>query len=290
MVLRKDVEAPSTLSDFLKDEFNLSSRLINELKRNKAIFVGKKRRHLDYQLSPGEKVVVHIDREENTYPSADIPIDIIYEDEALLVINKQAGYSVHPAGGSAFTTILHGVSHLQKMRGENYKIRFVNRLDRDTSGVLIVAKNKYIHHQMSEGFIRHDVEKIYQCLIHGELRGETKVEAPIAMSADGVHRETVTGGKASITLLKPLEGNGDWSLIEAQPISGRTHQIRVHLKHLGLSIHGDELYGVTDLAPRMMLHCISTTIRHPLSGEELRLEAALPVEFIHYLHYLQSKE
>lgn len=290
MILKEEVKEESLLGDFLREKFSLSSRIITDLKRSRGIFVGKKRRHLDYRLTPGEVVKVYLTYEENTFEAVPMELSIIYEDEGLLVLNKPSGISVHPSGGSTFTTLLHGVSYLQKIRDENYKIRFCNRLDRDTSGVIILAKNKYMHHQMSEIFIHHAVEKVYYCLVHGVLNEAVTVDKKIHMAEDGIHREVSDEGKESITHFKPIEKGRDWCLIEARPVTGRTHQIRVHLKSLGHSIFGDNLYGIEDDAPRMFLHCLDTKTKHPLTKQEIHFHAPLPKEFETLIETLKMKE
>ncbi len=253
---------------------------MKELAQEKKVFVNGKSRRMDYRLTPGSTVTVDLGWERNTYESYDRPIDVLYEDEGLLIINKDPLFSVHPVGGHQKDTVLNAVGWYQEQGGTDFKIRFAHRLDRDTSGALIIAKNKWIHEEISRQFREEKVLKEYLALCHGSFRGCFVVEGKIGLAEDGIQREFREDGKESSTEFFSLRTTLDATLVKAVPSTGRTHQIRVHLASKGYPIVGDALYGVQDKAERQMLHCHVLQLSHPLTGETLRIEAPLKEDFL----------
>lgn len=275
MILRTRVESERNLEKVLRQGFGLSSRMITELRKEGMIFVDGKVRHTNYMVKKGSEVHVKLDFERNTYPTEAMDIEVIYEDECLLVINKDPYRSVHPTSGVPNGTLLNGVGHYAKMKGEDYKIRFVHRLDRDTSGVLIIAKNKFIHHKLSEQFINRSPEKIYLALVQGIPPKEFRVEGKIGKEEGEIRRKFFPGGQDSLTEFTRLWSQDNYSLVECRPITGRTHQLRLHLAHKGHVILGDELYGYVGDIKRQLLHCVEMSIDHPISGEKIHFHADL---------------
>ena len=273
MILKDSVTREMRLKDYLSQHWNISGRLLSDLKRSRVIFVNGRRRTVDYRLRPGDEVLVRLDTERNTYDSFAYELDIVYEDDHLLVVNKDAGMTVHPTRGSASGTLLHAVGHYQKQHAQDYKIRFGHRLDHDTSGVIIIAKNKYAHHQLSDQFVARTVQKTYWALCHGRAPADFVVEGKMGRT-DTFARTMTEDGKDSKTLFRRIEAGDDWSLVEASPVTGRTHQIRLHLQVAGYPIIGDELYGLGD-GPRHYLHGRSITILHPVSKQSLTFVAEL---------------
>ena len=273
MVLKDIVTREAKLKDFLQHHWKISGRLLTDLKKNRVIFVNGRRRTVDYRLRVGDEVLVRLDTEKNTYEAFPYELDIIYEDDHLLVVNKDAGMTVHPTKGSFEGTLLHAISHYQLTHDQDYKIRFAHRLDHDTTGVIIVAKNKYAHHQLAEQFVARTVEKVYWAICRGRTEAEFVVEGKIGQT-ETFARVFTDEGKTSKTLFRRLDAGEDWSLVEARPLTGRTHQIRLHLKEVGHPIIGDELYGSGD-GIRHLLHAREITIKHPVTQEMMTFVAEI---------------
>jgi 23S rRNA pseudouridine1911/1915/1917 synthase len=215
-----------------------------------------------------------------------MPLEILFEDDFLAVLNKSAGTVVHPGAGHQGGTLVSGLlHHFGKLSGVGGVERpgIIHRLDKETSGCLVVAKTDAAHRALAAQFASRDVVKIYLALVAGSPRFRTGiVEAPIAR--DPVHRKKmkvapIGRGREAITEYRVIASAGGVSVVECRPRTGRTHQIRVHLKHLGCPVLGDPLYGRRGNFSRHMLHAWKLRFRHPISGERLSFEAAPPPEF-----------
>ena len=221
-----------------------------------------------------------------TAEAEDIPLDILYEDENLIVLHKPAGMVVHPGAGNPSGTLvsalLHHCGNLSLIGGVE-RPGIVHRLDKETSGCLVVAKNDLAHRSLAEQFANREVKKTYLAVTVGAPRYRTgKVEAPIARHR--VHRQKMAvsepgDGRDALTEYNVLASANGRALIECKPRTGRTHQIRVHLRHLGCPIVGDPLYGKRGAFTRHLLHAWKLEFRHPVSGETMRFEAKPPPEF-----------
>ena len=232
-------------------------------------------------------------------------IQVLFCDDALLVVNKPAGLSTLPDGYNA--TLPHIKSVLEQQAGPLW---IVHRLDKETSGVLILARSAEAHRSLNTQFEKHQVSKIYHALVVGNPEWQDKtVSQPLRPNGDRQHRTVIDpqGGKPAITHLKVLQRLGRYSLVEAILETGRTHQIRAHLYALGLSILGDKLYGkrsilrdgqkvhqsyhendpLIGLAESMGLHAISLELDHPLTGERMKFTAPYPDEFMAVLEQLR---
>jgi 23S rRNA pseudouridine1911/1915/1917 synthase len=216
----------------------------------------------------------------------EMPLEILFEDDVVVVLNKPAGMVVHPGvghrGGTLVSGLLHHFGKLSKVGGVD-RPGIIHRLDKETSGCLVVAKTDAAHRALAVQFASREVVKVYLALVEGLPRFRAGIiEAPIAR--DPIHRKkmrvTSTGrGRAAITEYRVIATAGGKSLVECRPRTGRTHQIRVHLKHLGYPVLGDPLYGRRGSFSRHMLHAWKLQFRHPLSDERLTFEAAPPPEF-----------
>ena len=216
-----------------------------------------------------------------------IPLDVLFEDDDLIVINKPAGLTVHPGAGQREHTLVNALlSHCATLSGIGGKERpgIVHRLDKETSGCLVVAKNDIAHRELSKQFATRTVEKIYLALVAGKLRKAAGViEEKIGRHP--VHRQrmrvTSLHGRTAKTEYRVIRSSDEASLIECRLHSGRTHQIRVHLHHLGHAILGDKVYAprFAKNFPRQMLHAWKLGFRHPRSGEWRNFEAPLPNDF-----------
>lgn len=226
---------------------------------------------------------------EEAAPSArpeEIPLEILHEDEDLICLNKPAGLVVHPAAGHWSGTLVNAIMHhSSQLSAGGHPLRpgVVHRLDKDTSGCILVAKNDAAHAALARQFAERTTEKIYLAVVRGTPRASAGVvSAPIARHP--VHRQRMavsnrTGGRPAETAWKLLTGDGKLSLLECRPKTGRTHQIRVHLKHLGHPIAGDRVYGGGADFPRQLLHAWKLSVRHPVSGQPFTFVAPLPADF-----------
>ena len=249
-----------------------------------------------YRLRAGDTVTVHPGPVSSikAEPSGEaIPLDIIHEDDALLALNKQPGLVVHPAAGHWSGTLVNALIHhcgpRLAGRGGRERLGIVHRLDKDTSGLILIAKTDEVHERLSMAFARRDVKKIYRALCWGVFR-RASGECRGAIGRHPVHRQKMAvpknpeRGRAARTDYRVLK-QGKWGAeVECLLHTGRTHQIRVHLSHLGHPIWGDTLYGrrapLDGFCPaRQMLHAARIEIAHPLSGKPLRLEAPLPEDY-----------
>jgi 23S rRNA pseudouridine1911/1915/1917 synthase len=238
----------------------------------------------------GEAVVVLIPppRKTDLVPQ-DLPLDLLFEDEALLIVNKPSGLTVHPGAGQRDGTLANALAfHMRNLPelGGSDRPGIVHRLDKDTSGVMVVAKTEAAMRALSAAFAERTVLKTYLACTHGQPRDATgQVDAPIGRKPN--HRTKMAireGGRASTTRWKVLERMPRHGLVRCQPRTGRTHQIRVHLQHLGHPVVGDRLYGRPgqageELTTRLLLHAHHLDIPHPLTGERVAFDAPLPPEF-----------
>jgi 23S rRNA pseudouridine1911/1915/1917 synthase len=222
----------------------------------------------------------------------EIALSVLYEDTDLLVLNKPAGISVHPGAGRATGTLVNALlAHCKNLSGIGGRQRpgIVHRLDKGTSGCLVVAKNDYAHLALSKQFAARSVEKIYLALVAGKLRRNSGIiEAPIARHR--VHRKkmatTSKGGREARTDFRVVRSNAIASLLECRLHSGRTHQIRVHLQHLGHPILGDPVYGGRNarMCLRPMLHASKLSFDHPRTNARMHFTADLPDDFKAAMH------
>jgi len=216
-----------------------------------------------------------------------IPLDVLFEDDDLIVINKPADLTVHPGAGQREHTLVNALlSHCTTLSGIGGKERpgIVHRLDKETSGCLVVAKNDVAHRELSKQFAARTVEKIYLALVAGKLRKPTGViEENIGRHPVQRKRMSVSSkrGRAAKTEYRVIRSSDQASLVECRLHSGRTHQIRVHLHHLGHPVLGDKIYAprFTKNFPRQMLHAWKLGFRHPCTGEWRSFEASLPADF-----------
>jgi len=255
-----------------------------------------------YKVKGGESFSVSVPppAEIKLEPQEEVPFEILYEDEDLAVINKPAGVVVHPACGHTEGTLVHGLlARLEDLSGVGGEARpgIVHRLDKDTSGLLVVAKNDRAHLALSEMFQERKIKKTYLALVHGVPKARSgRIDRPIRRHP--VHRKKMTvhekDGREAVTLWRVKEVFRRAALLEVEPLTGRTHQIRVHLASIGHPIVGDELYGGAKphgpKAKRQMLHAWKLRFRHPRTGKELSFEAPLPEDFEELLHALRREK
>ncbi len=281
------------LDRFLTDRLGgLSRSAVQRLTAEEQVTVNGRPVKAGYKVRPGDVVAVDLPAEEPQKPTAEaIPLAVVYEDETLLVVDKPAGMVVHPApghpGGTLVNALLARYPELAT-DGEGWP-GIVHRLDRDTSGLLLVAKEEKGRLALQRQFKARRVRKFYLALLDGCLQPPRgRIEAPLGRDPHRRQRfAVVPGGREAITEYRVLEpftrragpSAGDYTLVEAEPKTGRTHQIRVHFASIGHPVVGDRVYGRRRPAlpvPRQFLHAWRLEFTHPLSGQRVELEAPLP--------------
>jgi 23S rRNA pseudouridine1911/1915/1917 synthase len=221
-----------------------------------------------------------------------MPLVIAYEDNALLVIDKPSGIMVHPTARQDGITIANGVLHHYRESGQSCDFHPVHRLDRQTSGLLLVAKNAYIHHLLSGQGIKH-VQRSYQAIVTGQpqpLSGT--IDAPIGRKPGSIIERMISAsGQEAVTDYRTISGTSTASLMQISLRTGRTHQIRVHFSHIGHPLLGDDLYGgCTDLINRQALHAGKLAFNHPITNELLTIHSPLPPDMLSILTVLGIKD
>ncbi|MTD30314.1 RluA family pseudouridine synthase [Planomicrobium sp. YIM 101495] len=241
----------------------------------------------NYKTKQGDEIVVIPPPVEDldAVPE-DLNLEIVYEDADVLVVNKPKGMVVHPAPGHASGTLVNGLMHhCTDLSGINGVIRpgIVHRIDKDTSGLLMVAKNDAAHHSLVEQLVKKTVTRRYIALVHGHIpHDKGTIEAPIARDTkDRQRMAVVDNGKHAVTHFRVLERFGDFTLVECSLETGRTHQIRVHMRYIGFPLVGDPKYGPKRLkeAVGQALHAQVIGFDHPVTGEYLEFSAEPPTEF-----------
>ena len=268
------------LREIMREHFDFSSRLRNKIKREKLVMV-------DGVSTPGWKkpvvgaeIRIFLPDETSGFEPQNIPLDIVYEDDDLMIINKQPGLIVHPTKGHPTGTVANALMYYMEQTGNPFKIRFVNRLDMDTSGLLVVAKNSYTQNDYTKQMKENTVEKRYIAVVKGIVDSdEGTIDLPIGRpDPDHVRRGVMKDGAPSVTHYKVLDRYNGYSLVELLLETGRTHQIRVHMSHIGHPVLGDWLYeGLNPLLiDRQALHAAKLTFTHPMTKERVTFEAPIP--------------
>lgn len=267
----KDVE------ELLKSH-NISGRLFKRLLKSENIFVNdrvyKKRVHLRKE----DRVSILLEDEDIDQVPEDIYIDVIYEDDDILAVNKEAFMVVHPTRNIEGGTLSNGVANYFQTLGLMRKVRVVTRLDRDTTGVVIFAKNSFSHQQLAYQLENNIFKKYYLALVKGKVNFTSiTIDTPIIKSEDGIHQKTSHDGREAITHVDVIKVFDDYSLLMVKIDTGRTHQIRVHLQSIGHPILGDGLYGYgSEIINRQALHAFKVIFNQPRTGKSLTIRAEIP--------------
>lgn len=300
----EDIDVKKRLDKYVLEKNDKISRsYIKRLIEEGNITVNDKLEKSGYSLKKGDIIEVNIKEEKDIdIASENIPLDIIYEDDDFLIVNKKKGMVVHPANGNYTGTLVNALmySHKDKLSGINGSIRpgIVHRIDKDTSGILVVAKNDVTHKKLSEIFKVHDIRREYIALVKGIIK-EEKIDLnyPIGRSVKDRKKMAVTNinSKEAITHVEVLYRFylSNVTLIKATLETGRTHQIRVHMAYINHPLVGDEVYGKKDgkfKVSGQMLHAKLLGFKHPKTGEYVEFESDLPDEFKNILYTLKRKE
>ncbi|MDD6919709.1 MAG: RluA family pseudouridine synthase [Eubacteriales bacterium] len=283
-ITSEDVKNNIQVKDVLRKNLNFSSRLITKIKKNNGI-------RLNGELIPawinpkeGDIVTVVLPEEKSDFQPSDIPINVVFEDEHLLIINKQPGHVVHPTASHQENTIANGITKYMQDTDQIFKLRFINRLDRDTSGLLILGKNSHSQNVLSKQMRDGRIKKEYIAIVCGTLdKKNGTIDFPIGRpDSENIKRAVMINGSECKThyktraIYKDTNGN-KYSELQIHLETGRTHQIRVHMSHIGHPILADSLYGTNStLIDRQALHAFSLEFFHPITNDKLSLKADVP--------------
>lgn len=288
-----DSDFDMRLDSYLATKLDISRSKIQKLIKDEKILVNEKTVSASYKVIENDIISVN-DELDFTIDinGEDIPLDIVYENDDLLVINKPSGMVVHPAPGNYTGTLVNALVGKFNLSNNDIRPGIVHRLDKDTSGVMLVAKNDWTHDKLSEMIKNKDVKRTYLALVEGVINHETgTIDAPIGRSLDNREKMMVTeiNSKDSVTHFRVLKRYEKYTLIECQLETGRTHQIRVHMAYIGHPVVNDPLYGkkVGNNTFGQLLHSRKISFNNPRDGESLTFEVDAPQEFYDIMKELE---
>ena len=269
------------LREFLAQK-RISKAALTDIKfRGGKLMVNGRVENVRYLVQPEDEIVVQYPPEAGSekMKGDHLPLSIVYEDDYVLVIEKPSGMNTIPSREHPTKSLANAIVHYYEQTGHQAAVHIVTRLDRDTSGLVLIAKHRHIHHLFSLSQKEKSVSREYFALVEGHLDpSEGKADKPIGRMGDSIiKREVRPDGQSALTLYKTIENYPTYSLIRLKLMTGRTHQIRVHMSDLGHPLLGDDLYGGSrELITRQALHCGFLTFTHPINGEQLQFKSAVP--------------
>lgn len=284
MELKHTATRSGRLSSFLREEMGMSAGLMNRLKWQDKLFVNGSPVHTDYAVQPGDVITVPLEEETPGYPAEEGTLTVLYEDEHLLAVDKPAGMLIHPSRSRLTGTLANLVLGYYRRTGQECAFHPITRLDRDTFGIVLLAKNSHVHALLQTI----PLKKTYHALVWGcPAQSQGIIDAPIARCPlPSLLRFVSPQGKPSVTRYQVLDQQNEYSKLALQPITGRTHQLRVHCAHMGFPILGDPQYGseasqafsLKHRLPYQQLCAYSLKLTHPITGENLRLYSHMDVK------------
>jgi 23S rRNA pseudouridine1911/1915/1917 synthase len=278
---------------YLKDNQDLSSRLVRSAAKEERVRVNGSIVRMNYILKLGDTIEIDLNKDESQdIEPQPMDLDVVYEDSDILVVNKPPFMVVHPTKSYPDNTLANGVLHYFKASGQNCIVRLVSRLDMNTSGLIIIAKNQFSHMALAREMLKEDFEKSYLAIVHGNLMDKKgTIDKPIFRpTEDSIKRTVDDRGQRSITHFEVVESFKEAELVKLTLETGRTHQIRVHLSHLGNPIFGDNLYCDTndeEYIERQALHAYKLSFPNPRTGKRIDLEAQMPEDMKSLLEKLK---
>lgn len=281
MILTHKAERNAKLISFLREDMGLSASLVSRLKHCGAFFVNETGVNLYYKVKTGDIITVKIEEIPPGYPAEEGEIDILYEDDAIIALDKPFGINMHPTENRTVGTLANRLLHYYRETGQKCAVHFVNRLDRDTFGVVLIAKNSYVHSILCRSLENGDIKKVYNAAVFGHMSPESgTITQPIArLSSDSLLRCVREDGQYAATAYREIKRSTFCSLLELSPITGRTHQLRVHCAFMGCPILGDNQYG-SDTSQKFSLEkglthqqlcAVSLSFPHPITGEKITI-------------------
>lgn len=284
MELRLTAQREGRLSSFLRGELKMSSSLMNKLKWGDGIRVNGVPQHTNFPVKPGDVITVALEEPVPEYPAEDGPLTILYEDDHILVTDKPAGMLIHPSRAKNEGTLANFVAGYYRRTGQDSAFHPVTRLDRDTFGIVLLAKNAHIHRLLQET----DIRKTYHALVFGGPEPDQgTIDAPIARRPlPSLLRYVSPEGKPAVTEFRVLERGEGICKLALRPVTGRTHQLRVHCAYMGYPILGDPQYGSpesqaysAELGLQHQVLCAKRLeFTHPVTGERITLESGMNAE------------
>lgn len=269
------------VKDFLRSRWGLSAAMLIELKKYEdGITVNGERVTVGAFLSPGDRVCIAVGDHggDSGFEATEMPLEILYEDSDVVLLNKPPFLPVHPSKGHVADTLANGLTDYYHKKGETFVSRCVLRLDANTSGAVLFAKNAYAHDRLRRQLACGELKKEYQALVHGTPPFHGRIDAPVYRPEEATVRRVVDErGKAAVTEFYTQRTDGNLSLLNVFPLTGRTHQIRLHLSHLGHPLVSDFLYGDENdgVLNRHGLHCSRISFLHPVTGKKVEVKAPL---------------
>lgn len=282
-----------TVKDYLRAELGASSNIIKSLKQNNRISVNGAPVFVTRILRTGDSIKLILEDEfaRTDIAPAEGPLNIVYQDDDLILINKPPNMPVHPSKGHVSDSLANIVTGYYALRGENIVCRFVNRLDSGTSGLMCMARHALAHSLLASQLHSDDFQRHYIAVAQGRIEGGGVIDAPILdPPSASIKRIISSRGQKAVTKYRTLEACSDYSILELTLVTGRTHQIRVHLAHIGHPLFGDWLYGSEGSGgiSRPALHSSSISLVQPLTHTPLSFRAPLPVDMLELLNRLKS--
>ena len=285
MELKHTATREGRLSSFLREEMGISAGLMNRLKWKEMLFVNGAPQHTDYPVKPGDIITVPLDDPQAQYPAQQGELSILYEDEHLLAVDKPAGMLIHPSRSRLTDTLANFVLGYYEKTGQSCAFHPITRLDRDTFGIVLLAKNAHIHALCNTLHNEGRLQKFYRALVYGGPEAEEGIiDAPIQrLPLPSLLRQVSPEGKPSQTAFRVLSREAEYTKLELQAITGRTHQLRVHCAYKGYPILGDPQYNSPQslafsqgLGLQAQLLCAyRLRLPHPITGENLVLTSGL---------------
>lgn len=299
MFIASELDINKRLDLFLSEKFEHMSRsYVQGLIENESVKVNNKVKKSNYKLKFGDEISIEVPTPvELQVEGENIPIDTIYEDSDVIVVNKPQDMVVHPAPGNYTGTLVNALLyHCKDLSGINGVIRpgIVHRIDKDTTGILVVAKNDNAHNKLAEQLKNHSMTRTYYALVEGNVKqDEGIVNAPIGRHpVDRIKMAVVKDGREAVTHYRVIERFGDYTLVKCNLETGRTHQIRAHMAHIGHPLVGDNVYGYKKQKFNLkgqVLHAKELGFIHPTSGEYIHFDSELPKYFIELLEKLRGR-
>ena len=285
-------ESNDRLDKYISENTEYSRSIVSKMLSENLILVNQKLEKASYKVNEGDIIIVPDDYiKPLTLEGEDIDLDILYEDDYIIVVNKPSGMVVHPGNGNTSHTLVNAlINHTKNLSNNSFRPGIVHRIDKDTSGVLLVAKNDKVHEILSEGFKTKTIKREYIALLKGVYPNNSAIiDAPIGRNEHNRLKMDVTdkNSKNAITHLRVLKRYKNYTLVSLRLETGRTHQIRVHMKYIGYPVYNDPVY-TNDKCTEFgqFLHAKSLEFVHPITKEKMYFEAPLPEEFDNFIKNL----